>query len=393
MSQTLVSRNEDLSRLRAEGYNISVNSAGRLIVKDVPYVNRQKQVACGTIAMALDLAGQTTIAPKTHVIFFVGEFPCEGDGSPVPGVSQNTNSDMGEGLLPNHQISRKPSTGSYSDFYQKVTWYINIISGPAHDLDPKATARTYPVAVPDGPTSVFNYIDTGPTKAGILTANERLAKGCIAIIGLGGTGSYVLDLVAKTPVPEIHLFDHDIFINHNAFRSPGAPSIQELSEKQPKVEYFAALYSKMRKNIFPHNCYVDETTIAQLKGMSFVFLCIDKGSAKRLIVESLEEWGLPFVDVGMGLQLDDDNLLGGIVTVTTSTPEKREHLRDVVAFADGEADNEYSRNIQIAEISALSASMAVLKWKKHCKYYRDNRQEHCSIFTIGTNQLLSEAAP
>jgi hypothetical protein len=37
--------------------------------------------------------------------------------------------------------------------------------------------------------------------------------------GLGGTGSYILDLVSKTPVNEILLFDSDDFLQHNAFRS------------------------------------------------------------------------------------------------------------------------------------------------------------------------------
>jgi tRNA A37 threonylcarbamoyladenosine dehydratase len=29
----------------------------------------------------------------------------------------------------------------------------------------------------------------------------------IAIVGVGCTGSYILDLVAKTPVSEIHMYD------------------------------------------------------------------------------------------------------------------------------------------------------------------------------------------
>ncbi|WP_318271316.1 ThiF family adenylyltransferase [Sphingobacterium cellulitidis] len=46
----------------------------------------------------------------------------------------------------------------------------------------------------------------------------KLERQKIAIIGLGGTGAYILDMVAKTPVKEIHLFDGDSFDQHNAFR-------------------------------------------------------------------------------------------------------------------------------------------------------------------------------
>jgi tRNA A37 threonylcarbamoyladenosine dehydratase len=76
----------------------------------------------------------------------------------------------------------------------------------------------------DEDDSVFNYIDTAATKAGIVAANCKLEGPKIAIVGTGGTGSYALDFVAKTPVAEIHLFDRDGFLNHNAFRCPGTPS-------------------------------------------------------------------------------------------------------------------------------------------------------------------------
>jgi hypothetical protein len=76
------------------------------------------------------------------------------------------------------------------------------------------------VVVPAGGESVFNYLDTAATKAGIIAANKQLEAGKTGIVGVDGTGVYVLDQVVKTPVPEIHLFDGDVFLNHNAFRSP-----------------------------------------------------------------------------------------------------------------------------------------------------------------------------
>lgn len=54
-------------------------------------------------------------------------------------------------------------------------------------------------------------------RANINFINDKFKGMRIGIIGLGGTGSY-LDLVAKTPVDEILLFDDDEFLLHNAFR-------------------------------------------------------------------------------------------------------------------------------------------------------------------------------
>jgi hypothetical protein len=395
MSQKLVNLNADLSQLRADGLDISIGKSNYLLIRDVPYVNAAKQVKRGIIASVLDLAGETTVPPKSHVVFFVGEPPCDEHGSPLPGVSPNTNQALGEGLTPNHQISRKPTTGptpgQYPNYYEKIKTYIAVIWSPAQAINHDVTPYTRPIVVPaEEDDSVFNYLDTAATKAGIVEANRKLEGPKIAIVGAGATGSYVLDFVAKTPVAEIHLFDRDVFLNHNAFRCPGAPSLDELSQKQIKVDYLARIYSRMRKKIIPHDYLIDEPTIEQLKQMSFVFICIDKGTGKRLMVERLQEWGIPFIDVGMGIQLGEDNTLGGIITVTTSTVNKRDHISRRTAFSDGEAVNEYSHNVQISELNALNAALAVIKWKKLCGYFDDVTKEHYSAYTIRSNQLISE---
>ena len=390
MSQKLVSRNPDLSRLRADGYDVEIAKSNHLLVRDVPYVNRNKEVKRGVLVSTLHLAGDATLPPDTHVVFFVGDIPCTSDGAVIPGVNQSGCEPLAKELMPNHPISRRPTTGNYPDYYQKMTTYIDIISGPAKEIDPASTAKTNPVVVPDDGESVFNYLDTASTKAGIVVAGDKLTHGKLAIVGLGGTGSYVLDLVAKTPVEEIHVFDRDIYTNHNAFRSPGAPSLDDLRKKPKKVDYFRDLYSRVRKAIVAHDCFIDESTIGQLQGMAFVFLCIDKGRGKGLIVERLEEWGIPFIDVGMGIQLNDDNSLSGTFKVTTSTASNRDDVRSLIAFSDGEAANEYSRDIQIADLSAFSAALAVIKWKKLCGFYHDREKEHHSIYTIDGNQLLNE---
>jgi len=118
-------------------------------------------------------------------------------------------------------------------------------------------------------------------------------------------------------------------------------------------------------------------------------LCMDSGSDKRLIVDRLVEWGLSFIDVGMGVDLTEDGLRGQL-RVTVSTPRMRDHIRNRIAFSDGAVDNDYSRNIQIAELNALNAALAVIKWKKLCGFYLDQEKEHHSIYTIDGNLILNE---
>ena len=63
-----------------------------------------------------------------------------------------------------------------------------------------------------------------------------------------------------------------------------------------------------------------------------------------------------------------------------------------IPFADGEENNEYSRNIQIAELNALNAAMAVVRWKKLFGFYVDLENEHHSTYTTDGNMMLSSDA-
>jgi hypothetical protein len=216
-----------------------------------------------------------------------------------------------------------------------------------------------------------------------------LSKEKVAIVGLGGTGSYVLDFVAKTPVLEIRVIDGDEFLQHNAFRAPGAPSIDQLREAPKKVDYLKSIYSKMHKGIVAHAVTLDASNLHLLDGITFAFLCMDAGEEKRLVIQKLEALGASFVDVGMGLELEDGSL-GGIIRVTASTPQKREHVHQGrVSFASGGAANVYSSNIQVADLNALNAVLAIIKWKKLRGFYRDLEGEHHSTYTTDGNVLAN----
>lgn len=390
MSQQLINRSSDLKRLRDEGYDVEVKS-NHLLIKHIPYVNSAKEIKFGILVSELSLTGDVTTKPGTHVAHFVGDHPCNKDGSEMVKIKhQSVQKSLDRDLVINHSFSSKPS-GGYNNFYEKMTTYVAIISSPAQSIDPAVTAKTFPVIESEDNESMFNYIDTASSRAGVNVVTRKLELGKVGIVGLGGTGSYVLDLLAKTPVRKIVLFDGDKFSQHNAFRSPGAPSVDELRQETQKVTYFRDRYSKMHRNIVANDCYIDSSNVDQLQGMDFVFLCLDRGESKRLIIEKLEELNTPFIDVGMGVQLVDE-ALHGVLRITTSTVKKRDHVRGKtrVPFSDGDGSNDYSRNIQIADLNALNAALAVIKWKKLFDFYRDLENEHFSVYTIDGNALINE---
>ncbi|MDE3063848.1 MAG: ThiF family adenylyltransferase [Acidobacteriota bacterium] len=384
MSRELFSRNADLKRLREEGYFVRV-VGGALVMRAVPYVDSQRQVHYGTLVSSLTLAGDQTCRPDTHVVFFDGEFPCEADGSPMRQIAHQNVANTFGSITARYSFSSKPE-GGYADYYQKMATYASILSGPAAVLKPGVTAKVH--RTPDEEEeSVFNYIETASDRVGMGVLTQRFASHRVAIIGIGGTGSYVLDLVAKTPVAQIRLFDGDEFLTHNAFRAPGAPAIEELREAPRKVDYFKGIYARMHRGISAHPA-LDASNLDLLQGITFAFICIDAGESKRLAVERLEIMGVPFIDVGMGLELVNDSL-GGILRVSTSTPSNRHEARKHMSFAGGGVEDVYASNIQVADLNALNAVLAVIKWKKLIGFYRDLEKEHQCTYTTDGNMLLN----
>lgn len=227
MSAALISRSPDLAQLEAEGFELEIR-ANFLLVHSVPYVDSQKRLRRGMLLCALtrDGTGEKAARPSDHTMYFDGEVPCHIDGRPISSIVNNSSrTDLGGGLIANHYLSSKPEGGgAYDDYYTKVVAYEHFLAAPARHFDPSANARTGAKAavVVDDTDSPFVIPDTATARYGIGAISRKLSIGKVAIVGLGGTGAYVLDLLAKTPVREIHLFDADQYLNHNIFRSPGA---------------------------------------------------------------------------------------------------------------------------------------------------------------------------
>lgn len=391
MSRALFSRNADLARLRDEGYFVQV-VGGFLVMREVPYVDADRKVRRGTLISSLALAGDQTRQPDTHVMHFDGDYPCFADGSRIAAIAHATaRFDLGHGLSAQHAFSSKPD-GGYRDYHHKMTTYASILAGPAAVLDPAATPRPYrALDEEEDANSVFNYVETASDRAGIGALTARLAGHRVAIIGLGGSGSYVLDMLAKTPVAEIRIVDADEFLQHNAFRAPGAPSLEELREAPLKVHHFQAIYSRMHRGITAVPQAIGTDNLDLLDGIDFAFLSLDAGEAKAALIARLHERNVAFVDIGMGLELGESGL-SGILRVTTSTPASREpigaHAR--IPLAGGGAGDVYASNIQVADLNALNAVLAVIKWKKLCGFYCDLEREHHSTYTLDGNMLLNE---
>ena len=218
---------------------------------------------------------------------------------------------------------------------------------------------------------------------------NKLPKERIAIVGVGGTGSHILDYLSKTPVGEIHLFDRDVFTDESAKRSPGAS--EELGSNNPtKSLLHQSRYINTHPRIVDMNTHVDKSDVSILANYTTVFLCIDGGGIRRHILEVCMANRIVLINVGMGVFETPNSRLEGMLTVTTCLPSAYDHAEKCIALDDSsEGDRQ---NEQTIELNALNAALAVIKWKKLLGIYEDDSNELDCIYSIAANDICNKFA-
>jgi len=391
MFQKLVSRNDDIRRLVEKGYAVAFDS-GYLIVRDIPYLDAERNLQAGAIVAKLVFVDQERVTQSDHQIFFAGSVPHGLDGKPIPNLGGGAASlPLGEAskdVVVQRSFSNKPKgTGRFGDFYDKIDSYVTIISGPAIELH-GANPYTFRVVTAVAGNTVFKIHDTLTSRAEIIDLSARFSQDVVAVIGLGGTGAYVLDFLVKTEVREIRAFDLDAFHVHNAFRSPGRLDMAELGKT--KAEVYLSRYDSFRTGLKVTPKLIDAACSEDLAGVTFAFVCVDKGSSRSNIFELLISKKIPFIDVGMGLTRKKGPL-GGMLRATYFSAEEAEKVRKkgCADLADS-PDDLYRANIQIAELNALNACLAVIRFKQLRGFYDEASPYYNLIFHVHDQKVIGE---
>jgi hypothetical protein len=391
MFQQLVSHNADLRQLVEKGFAVAIDG-GYLVVRDIPYLDDRKQLLWGAFVAKLEFVDQLTVKQDDHQIWFAGSIPCGLDGTPVPNLGGGpTPLALGEAsqdVVVQRRFSNKPKvTGAFADFFDKIDSYLTVISGPAMELH-GANPYTFRV-VEKMPDSVFKFHDTLTSRAEITDLAAKFTNDVVAVIGLGGTGGYVLDFLVKTPVREIRGYDFDFFHMHNAFRSPGR--LQEGDLGKPKADVYGGRYDNFRHGLKIERKRIDSSSGADLEGVTFAFVCVDKGSARSQIFDLLISKGIPFIDVGMGLNRKRGPI-NGMVRATYYCVEKAQSVRDKrLAEMSDVPDDIYRTNIQISEINALNACLAVIRFKQLRGFFFEEIPYYQLLMDIGDLKTVGES--
>ena len=383
MSHPLISLNSDFTKLQNDGFNIEVRG-GYFLIHHVPFLGKDGKLQFGDLRINLCMSGSQILPPSDHTAYWWKERPCIESGDYVPSLGDiRQNADFGNGLRSSYMFSLYPDNGMYKSYYDKAVNYYNTIAGPALHKYPDALREVEARLIVPEEESSLRYIDTNSSKSNLSHMSQLFKTQRVAIVGLGGTGAYVLDYLAKLDLKEIALYDGDEFNSHNAFRAPGAPSAETLESRMSKCEYLASIYSNMNNAIKCHVEMIGANNVHQLYEYDMVFICIDSNTARNFIARNLAENNISFIDSGLGL-FATDNSVGGNVRVTAAYSGSYDHLRN--AFGDSDLDNEdnpYKTNIQIAELNSLAAVFSVIKWKQMLGFYTSYDGTLNKVFNVG----------
>jgi hypothetical protein len=383
--QELANRNKFIDNLLKLGYDIGfINS--HLVVFGVPHLSSNADLGYFDLITTLDLREEYLIdRPSDHKVWINGDVPHNIDGGPVAMNSGAETHVVSDQIVGTKYLSSKPLRGYYESIDEKINQYLDLIVSPAKHKFPGVTPLRALEAGKQKSPSPLRFPDALSARDGVVELSHKLLGLKVGIVGCGGTGSYIVDFVAKTHVEEIRLFDDDIVHVHTLFRLPGVYGDKHLGMR--KVDVLSSVYSLFHGGIVACPDRVTEATVNVLSDLDFVFVAVDDGPSRQYICAACDGFQVPFIDVGMGLSKGGAGLFG---FVRTSGGEMGDFSRlSGTPFlpAHNPHDNEYRRQPQIAELNALNAAMAVIRFKQHFGYFDRLTNATAHVFDIAATQI------
>ncbi len=137
-------------------------------------------------------------------------------------------------------------------------------------------------------------------------AVAKLHKASVAVFGVGGVGGYVVEVLARSGIGRIDIFDNDLFEATNLNRQLHA---LHSTIGRPKVDVVAERVHDIfpECDVRPHRMfYIPETADSvDLTSYDFVIDCIDTVQAKLELARRCHHLGIPLIaSMGAANKLD-----------------------------------------------------------------------------------------
>ena len=367
---------EDLLRQEAErrGWTIEVHQ-NRISVGEVPYRKKDGEAGRCQVSVETEDDGLSMKAPDNgrgaiHAARLSGvEKGCayQATGEPVGNVLW---SDNARECI----ISIKRDDGEYVDGWHALAVYTVRVAGEVGVEEREHIEK------------IFKFPIAGEDARDIQLWRDRARGQQIGIVGLGGVGLWILDLMSKTDVRELKIWDGDKIEGRNLVRAPGWASQDAIGKN--KADYFGEQYGRIRTGIsirgqYWHSDNPDDT----FDGLDFVFVAVDKTETRTALCERLEDNGIPFIDVGMGIERQEERVRGSCQVFFSG--EEPGRWRIGIPTAEGAGEQDYHA-LQLADLGALNAALAVGIWRRHIGQYEEEKKDWLVRYRIENNDLLKK---
>lgn len=147
-----------------------------------------------------------------------------------------------------------------------------------------------------------------------------LQKLHIGVVGLGGTGSPVVEELVRLGVGKISLFDGDAFEFSNITRVYGSSTVDD-GENKAIISSAHVQRIGMGTVVRTYPKHItDEKTAKRLRECDIIFGCTDKQTPRGILVQLALRYLIPVFDMGVKIDAPDQVIRGIFGRVTTLIP-------------------------------------------------------------------------
>ena len=136
----------------------------------------------------------------------------------------------------------------------------------------------------------------------------RLRGARVAIVGAGGTGSFIAHELAHLGIGQLLLVDHDTVDTSNLNRllgaTPGDAGVPKVAVAQRSV---LAINPQVQCEAVVGDI-VDATVASQLLGVDFIFSCTDSMASRAVINQVAYQYLIPAIDMGVAIHVREDRI-------------------------------------------------------------------------------------
>ena len=238
----------------------------------------------------------------------------------------------------------------------------------------------------EAPPRPYTFDVLGDHPSEVVEWRGLLAQECVAIVGLGGVGAWIADLVVKADPQEVHGWDYDCIEPKNLLRMPGGLDPNVWVGK-PKADWFQETYSLIHTSVHGHNARVLPESVREVtERTTFAFVAVDDADDRMMVCDTLANAGIPFVVVGLSPVRKGKRVKVSlrIVTAHVDVSSWREAIPQV-----GQAGQDDYGSLDLPDVYSMAAAWAIQSWRRMRGQFWQQKREECLDYSANDQSLIT----